>query len=139
MTLSNLEIEENVIGSSNFLYTEPEQEYNLIGLRPTIEMPQEPQTIDTTIGPFSLNFNQSCLEPDQVPQNIRQSMSSLPNDSQFPLQPQENQSSMVKEKKKAVCSHQNAADGASAGFGFVSNILRGASISKTYSGKSVSG
>ena len=42
MTLSNLEIEENVIGSSNFLYTEPEQEYNLIGLRPTIEMPQEP-------------------------------------------------------------------------------------------------
>ena len=30
VTLSNLEIEENVIGSSNFLYTEPEQEYNLI-------------------------------------------------------------------------------------------------------------
>ena len=43
--------------------------------------------------------------PDQVPQNIRQSMSSLPNDSQFPLQPQENQSSMVKEKKKAVKKH----------------------------------
>ena len=83
----------------------PEEEYNLIGLRPTIEMPQEPQTIDTTIGPFSLNFNQSCLEPDQVPQNIRQSMRSLPNDSQFPLQPQENQSSMVKEKKKAVKKH----------------------------------
>ena len=105
MTLSNLEIEENVIGSSNFLYTEREQEYNLIGLCPTIEMPQEQQTIDTTIGPISLNFNQSCLEPDQVPQNIRQSMSSLPNDSQFPLQPQENQSSMVKEKKKAVKKH----------------------------------
>ena len=82
VTLSNLEIEENVIGSSNFLYTEPEQEYNLIGLRPTIEMPQEQQTIDTTIGPISLNFNQSCLEPDQVPQNIRQSLRSLPNDSQ---------------------------------------------------------
>ena len=49
MTLSNLEIEENVIGSSNLLYTEPEQEYNLIGLRPTIELPQEQQTIDTTI------------------------------------------------------------------------------------------
>ena len=63
------------------------------------------QTIDTTIGPISFNFNQSCLEPDQVPQNIRQSMSSLPNDSQFPLQPQENQSSMVKEKKKAVKKH----------------------------------
>ena len=59
MTLSNLEIEENVIGSSNLLYTEPEQEYNLIGLRPTIEVPQEPQSIDTTIGPISLNFNQS--------------------------------------------------------------------------------
>ena len=68
-------------------------------------MPQEPQTIDTTIGPISLNFNQSCLEPDQVPQNIRQSLRSLPNDSQFPLQPQENQSSMVKEKKKAVKKH----------------------------------
>ena len=37
-----------------------------------------------------------------LPQNIRQSLRSLPNDSQFPLQPQENQSSMVKEKKKAV-------------------------------------
>ena len=90
MTLSNLEIEENVIGSSNLLFTEPEQsqEYNVKGLRPTTEMPQQPQTIDTTIGPISLNFNQSCLEPDQVPQNIRQSLRSLPNDSQFPLQPQ---------------------------------------------------
>ena len=107
MTLSNLEIEENIIGNSNLLYTEPEQslEYNVRGLRPTTEMPQQPQTIDTTIGPISFNFNQSCLEPDQVPQNIRQSMSSLPNDSQFPLQPQENQSSMVKEKKKAVKKH----------------------------------
>ena len=113
VTLSNLEIEENVIGSSNFLYTEPEQEYNLIGLRPTIKMPQEPQTIDTTIGPISLNFNQSCLEPDQVPLNVRQSMRSLPNDSQLPLLPPENQSSMVKknvvpkkkqaEKRKYSC------------------------------------
>ena len=113
VTLSNLEIEENVIGSSNFLYTEPEQEYNLIGLRPTIEMPQEQQTIDTTIGPISLNFNQSCLEPDQVAQNIRQSLRSLPNDSQLPLLPPENQSSMVKknvvpkkkqaEKRKYSC------------------------------------
>ena len=40
-----------------------------------------------------------------LPQNIRQSLRSLPNDSQFPLQPQENQSSMVKEKKKAVKKH----------------------------------
>ena len=105
MTLSNLEIEENVIGSSNLLYTEPEQEYNLIGLRPTIEVPQELQSIDTTIGPFSLNFNQSCLEPDQIPQNVRQSMRSLPDQSQLPPPPPENQSSMVKEKKQAVKKH----------------------------------
>ena len=103
MTLSNLEIEENVIGSSNLLYTEPEQEYNLIGLRPTIKVPQEPQSIDTTIGPISFNFNQSCLEPDQIPQNVRQSLRSLPDQSQLP--PPENQSSMVKEKKKAVKKH----------------------------------
>ena len=57
------------------------------------------------VGPISLNFNQSCLEPDQIPQNVRQSMRSLPDQSQFPLQPQENQSSMVKEKKKAVKKH----------------------------------
>ena len=105
MTLSNLEIEENVIGSSNLLYTEPEQEYNLIGLRPIIEVPQEPQSIDTTIGPISLNFNQSCLEPDQIPQNVRQSMRSLPDQSQLPPPPPENQSSMVKEKKQAVKKH----------------------------------
>ena len=105
MTLSNLEIEENVIGSSNLLYTEPEQEYNLIGLRPTIEVPQELQSIDTTIGPISLNFNQSCLEPDQIPQNVRQSMRSLPDQSQLPPPPPENQSSMVKEKKQAAKRH----------------------------------
>ena len=105
MTLSNLEIEENVIGSSNLLYTEPEQEYNLIGLRPTIEVPQEPQSIDTTIGPISFNFNQSYLEPDQIPQNVRQSMRSLPDQSQLPPPPPENQSSMVKEKKQAVKKH----------------------------------
>ena len=64
MTLSNLEIEENVIGSSNLLYSEPEksQEYNVRGLRPTTVMLQQPQTIDTTIGPISLNFDQSCLK-----------------------------------------------------------------------------
>ena len=87
------------------LYTEPEQEYNLIGLRPIIEVPQEPQSIDTTIGPISLNFNQSCLEPDQIPQNVRQSMRSLPDQSQLPPPPPENQSSMVKEKKQAVKKH----------------------------------
>ena len=103
--MSNLEIEENVIGSSNLLYTEPEQEYNLIGLRPTIEVPQEPQSIDTTIGPISFNFNQSYLEPDQIPQNVRQSMRSLPDQSQLPPPPPENQSSMVKEKKQAAKRH----------------------------------
>ena len=86
------------------LYTEPEQEYNLIGLRPTIEVPQELQSIDTTILQ-SLNFNQSCLEPDQIPQNVRQSMRSLPDQSQLPPPPPENQSSMVKEKKQAVKKH----------------------------------
>ena len=91
--------------SPDLLYTEPEQEYNLIGLCPTIEVPQEPQSIDTTIGPISLNFNQSCLEPDQIPQNVRQSIRSLPDESQLP--PPEGQSSMMKknvlpEKKQAV-------------------------------------
>ena len=71
-------------------------------LRPTIVVPQEPQSIDTTI---RLNFNQSCLEPDQIPQSVRQSMRSLPDDSQLPLQTTENQSSMVKEKKQAVKKH----------------------------------
>ena len=71
------------------------------------------QTIDTTIDPISLNFDQSCLEPDQVPLNVRQSMRSLPNDSQLSLLPSENQSSMVKknvvpkkkqaEKRKYSC------------------------------------
>ena len=87
------------------LYTEPEQEYNLIGLRPIIEVPQEPQSIDTTIGPISLNFNQYCLEPDQIPQNVRQSLRSLPDQSRLPPPPPENQSSMVKEKKQAVKKH----------------------------------
>ena len=105
MTLGQLEIEENVVGSSTFLYTEPEQfpEYNVEGLRPIIEMPQP--TIDTTIGPISLNFDESsCLEPDQIPQRFRQSLRSLPDLSHLP--PPEGQSSMMKknvpEKKQAV-------------------------------------
>ena len=102
MTLSNLEIEENVIGSSNLLYTEPEQEYNLIGLRPTIEVPQEPQSIDTTIGPISLNFDESsCLEPDQIPQTVRP-LRSLPDDSQLPPPPVASSSMMKKNEKKQV-------------------------------------
>ena len=101
MTLSNLEIEENVIGSSNLLYTEPEQEYNLIGLRPTIKVPQEPQSIDTTIGPISLNFDESSyLEPEQIPQNVRQSLRSLPDDSNLPPPPSVASSSMMKKNEK---------------------------------------
>ena len=109
MTLDQLEIEENVVGSSRFLYTEPEQfpENNVEGLRPIIEMPQQQQsTIETTMGPISLNFDEySCLEPDQIPQNVRQSIRSLPDESQLP--PPEGQSSMMKknvvpEKKQAV-------------------------------------
>ena len=95
MTLGQLEIEENVVGSSAFLYTEPEQfpEYNVEGLRPIIEMPQP--TIDTTIGPISLNFDESsCLEPDQIPQRFRQSLRSLPDLSHLP--PPEGQSSLMK-------------------------------------------
>ena len=52
-----------------------------------------------------MNFDESsCLEPDQIPQNGRQSLRSLPDASQLP--PPENQSSMmtknVPEKKQAV-------------------------------------
>ena len=76
-------------------------------------MLQQPQTIDTTIGPIILNFDQSCLEPDQVPLNVRHSLRTLPNNSQLSLLPPENQSSMVKknaapkkkqtEKRKYSC------------------------------------
>ena len=107
MTLGQLEIEENVVGSSTFSCLEPEQfrEENVEGLRPTIEISQQHPTIDTTIGQISLNFDESsCLEPDQIPQNGRQSLRSLPDASQLP--PPENQSSMmtknVPEKKQAV-------------------------------------
>ena len=53
-----------------------------------------------------MNFDESsCLEPDQIPQNARQSLRSLPDVSQLP--PPEGQSSMMKknvvpEKKQAV-------------------------------------
>ena len=67
---------------------------------------QEQSIIDTTIGPISLNFDESsCLEIDQIPQNFRQSLRSLPDESHLP--PPESQSSMMKknvvpEKKQAV-------------------------------------
>ena len=68
MTLGQSEIEENVVGSSSYVYLQPEQipEYNVEGLRPTIEI-QQP-TIDTTIGPISFNFDEpSFLKPLLIP------------------------------------------------------------------------
>ena len=61
-------------------------------LRPTIQNPEQPPTLDTTIGQISLNFDESsCLEPDQIPQ--RQSLRSLPNNSKLP--PPDIHSSMI--------------------------------------------
>ena len=98
MTLGQAEIEENVIGSSTYSYVEPEQfrEDHVEGLRPIIEILQQEQPIiDTKIGPISLNFDESsCLDTDQIPQNFRQSLRSLPDESHLP--PPESQSSMMK-------------------------------------------
>ena len=98
MTLGQSEIEENVVGSS-YVYLEPGQipEYNVEGLRPIIEI-QQP-IIDSTIGgAISLNLDEfSCLEPDQMPQNVRQSLMSVPDESQLP--PPDSQSSMRKKRE----------------------------------------
>ena len=104
VTLGQLEIEENVVGSSTLLYSAPEPipEHNVEGLRPTTEMPKQP-TFDTSIGPISLNFDESsCLEPDQIPQNLGQSLRSLPDDSQLPPPPVASSSMMKKNEKKQV-------------------------------------
>ena len=99
MTLGQSEIEENVVGSSSYVYLQPEQipEYNVEGLRPNIEI-QQP-TIDTTIaGAISLNLDEfSCLEADQMPQNVRQSLMSVPDESELP--PPDSQSSMRKKRE----------------------------------------
>ena len=99
VTLGQSEIEENVVGSSSYVYLQPEQipEYNVEGLRPNIEI-QQP-TIDTTIaGAISLNLDEfSCLEADQMPQNVRQSLMSVPDESQLP--PPDSQSSMRKKRE----------------------------------------
>ena len=102
VTLGQLEIEENVVGSSTISYSAPEPipEHNVEGLRPTTEMPKQP-TFDTSIGPISLNFDESsCLEPDQIPQNLGQSLRSLPDDSQLPPPPPVASSSMMKKNEK---------------------------------------
>ena len=102
VTLGQLEIEENVVGSSTISYSAPEPipEHNVEGLRPTTEMPKQP-TFDTSIGPISLNFDESsCLEPDQIPQKVRQSLGPLPDDSQLPPPPPVASSSMMKKNEK---------------------------------------
>ena len=88
----HIEIEEKVVGSSTYSYLEPEvvREDDIERLRPTIQNPEQPPTLDTTIGQISLNFDESsCLEPDQIPQRLR----SLPNNSKLP--PPEIHSSMI--------------------------------------------
>ena len=66
--MGQLEIDENVVGSSTISYSalEPIPEHNVEGLRPTTEMPKQP-TFDTS-------DESSCLEPDQIPQNLGQSL-----------------------------------------------------------------
>ena len=66
------------------------------GLQPVIEV-QQKSTIDIPIGSIDLTFYEpTCLEPDQIPQGIRQSLMSLPNDSRLPFLPSsEIQSNMI--------------------------------------------
>ena len=66
------------------------------GLQPVIEV-QQKSTIDIRIGSIDLTFYEpTWLEPDQIPQGIRQSLMSLPNDSRLPFLPSsEIQSNMI--------------------------------------------
>ena len=56
------------------------------GLIPTVEIQSQQPTIQTTIGPMNFNFDEppSCLEADQIPQSVRQSQMSVPDESQLP-------------------------------------------------------
>ena len=55
---------------------------------------------DTSIGPISLNFDESsCLEPEQIPRNVRP-LRSLPDDSNLPPPPPVASSSMMKKNEK---------------------------------------
>ena len=90
-----------MVGRSTISYSAPEPipEHNVEGLRPTTQMPKQP-TFDTSIGPISLNFDESsCLEPDQIPQTVRP-LRSLPDDSQLPPPPPVASSSMMKKNEK---------------------------------------
>ena len=100
VTLSQAEIEDNFVGSSSYVNQEPEQipSDNVEFLRPIIEIQIQQPTIDTTFGPISFNFDEpSCLEPGEIPQSVRQSLMSVPDESQLP--PPESQSSMRKKRE----------------------------------------
>ena len=93
------EIDENAVGSSYYACLESEQipEENVQGLRPTIEI--QKQTVDTTIaGAISLNLDDVSWS-DQMPQTVRQSMRSVPDESPMKLPPPESQSSIRKKRK----------------------------------------
>ena len=93
------EIEENAVGISFYACLESEQipEENVQGLRPTIEI--QKQTVDTTIaGAISLNLDDVSWS-DQMPQTVRQSMRSVPDESPMKLPPPESQSSIRKKRK----------------------------------------
>ena len=66
-------------------------------IRPTIEI--QKQTVDTTIaGAISLNLDDVSWT-DQMPQTVRQSMRSVPDESPMKLPPPESQSSIRKKRK----------------------------------------
>ena len=89
------EIDENAVGSSYYACLESEQipEENVQGLRPTIEI--QKQTVDTTIaGAISLNLDDVSWS-DQMPQTVRQSLRSVPDESPMKLPPPEIQSRIM--------------------------------------------
>ena len=94
VTLSQAEYEAHIVGTSSNVNFEPEQipSDNVEGLQPTIEIQSHQPTIDTTIGPMNFNFDQPCLESDQIPQSVRQSQMSEPDESQLPRPESQSQS-----------------------------------------------
>ena len=79
MTLSQAEFEAHIVGSSSNVNIEPEQipSDNVEGLIPTVEIQSQQ--------PMKFNFDElSGLEPDQIPQSVRQSQMSVPDESQLP-------------------------------------------------------
>ena len=67
MTLSQAEFEAHIVGSSSNVNIEPEQipSDNVEGLIPTVEIQSQQ--------PMNFNFDElSGLEPDQIPQSVRE-------------------------------------------------------------------